>query len=121
MPVGSAGPPWSYRKRGRARPHDQSADTNEAFEILFEKNFVLDPAGTITRGEFRDILKDEARLSNQEIGNFKRWLRTTHKVEAKQGTSGARSYRGIRRIQATDMRKKITLVSSTGRAEASRG
>ncbi|MGA4555683.1 DUF5906 domain-containing protein [Methylorubrum aminovorans] len=99
---------------------ERIADTNETFELLFEKNFVLDPAGTISRSEFRDILKEEARLSNQEIGNFKRWLRTAHKVEAKQGTTGARSYRGIRRIQAADMRKKITLVTGTNRADAFR-
>lgn len=105
----------------RAAVAGRIADTNEAFEILFEKNFILDPAGTISRSEFRDILKDEARLSNQEIGNFKRWLKTAYKVEAKQGTSGARSYRGIRRIQPSDMRKKITLVPVAGRAEVSRG
>ncbi len=92
---------------------ERISDSNERFEIIFEKHFVLDPTGSMERAEFRDILKDEERFNNQEIGNFKRWLWFAHNVKAVQGTDNSRRYRGIRRLKQSDMRAKIKIGGGT--------
>jgi hypothetical protein len=70
------------------------------------------------RAEFRDILKDEERFNNQEIGNFKRWLWFAHNVKAVQGTDNSRRYRGIRRLKQSDVRAKIKIGGGTDKEVA---
>jgi hypothetical protein len=83
--------------------NNRVAMTSEQWDAILDEYFVVDPAAFADGNEVFNILKDEARLNNMEVGDFREWLDTTFGVKYGQfGTNRKRGYRGLRMKTSAD-------------------
>lgn len=77
----------------------EAIDSSESSELaVFERNFEVDPDGSVSNNVFDDILRREGLFRSEEKRKFKTFIKNRHQISEGVSTRNGRSVRLIRGI-----------------------